>query len=235
MAITARRGPTAAGTTATGPIVGPVRSLLARLVGPVAAAAFGGVARLRGARGLHPSGHTHDGVLTLDVPLGRLAPGAHPAIVRLSRGAGLPEALPDVLGLAVRVRVDGHRQDLLWSSSHRGARLRHLPLPARRFERSFLSTLTPLAIEGRRTVLAARGDGPGRFQVLRPVGGWWEPIGAVEVGDRRSDHDDRALDMDPWHTAAAIVPVGFLSALRRSSYAASRRGRRRPVGTPVDP
>jgi hypothetical protein len=219
----------------SGPPLGRARSTLARLAGPPVAAAFGGIARLRRARGLHPRGPTFDATLTLDERLGGLGEGVHPAVVRLSRGAGLPAWAPDVLGLAVRVVVDGSRQDLLVSSSHHGSRLRHLPLPARRFDDAFFTTLTHVAVDGRRTMVAARGDGPGRFQVLRPVGGWWEPVGAVVVGEPRPDAEDAALDMDPWHIAAGIVPLGFLSALRRSAYAASRRGRARPVGTPVDP
>ena len=48
------------------------------------------------------------------------ATGEHEATVRLSRSAGLPPPLPDILGLAIRVRIDGRDADLLLSTTGRG-------------------------------------------------------------------------------------------------------------------
>ncbi|MGW1607564.1 hypothetical protein ACWCQV_42900, partial [Streptomyces eurythermus] len=64
-----------------------------------------------------PDGGARRGAPWLD------GPGRSPATVRLSRAAGLPRRLPDVLGLAVRVeRADGSGRDLgpLPASSGRG-------------------------------------------------------------------------------------------------------------------
>ena len=94
------------------------------------------LSRLRGKRILHPDGTAYEatlsvtggdhGVLLFDVP------GEHDAVVRLSRGVGLPKPLPDVLGLAVRL-VDVHgpnrHQDLLLVTSVDAPVLHHLILP----------------------------------------------------------------------------------------------------------
>jgi hypothetical protein len=52
-------------------------------------------------------------------------------LVRFSRGAGLPEPFPDLLGLAIRVPHDERPIDLLLSSTGRGPLLRWVPLPRR--------------------------------------------------------------------------------------------------------
>jgi hypothetical protein len=94
-----------------------VPSSSARVPGPVAVAAgalFGGLSRLRGRRIFHPHGVGYSGTLTIDrpapgyagVPLLQRA-GEHAVITRFSRAVGLPEPLPDALGLALRI-VDVH-------------------------------------------------------------------------------------------------------------------------------
>ncbi|MDP9398560.1 MAG: hypothetical protein M3P96_12410, partial [Actinomycetota bacterium] len=90
-------------------------------------AAFAALARLRGARALHPRGIVLEGTLRLagarcGVPILDAA-GTLPVLARLSKGGGLPGRLPDVLGLAVRVpdaAGPGRPLDLLLSTA--GAR-----------------------------------------------------------------------------------------------------------------
>jgi hypothetical protein len=98
------------------------------------AAAMGALARLRHGPAIHAVGTSYaarldvhgatDGERTgldlLDEPTSR------PAVVRLSRGAGLPIALPDVLGLAVRLQGPEGPQDLLLDSCWGGPLGRHL-------------------------------------------------------------------------------------------------------------
>src|SRR3954447_16915988 len=105
---------------------------------------FAGVGRLRPTdKPLHPRGvvlpatvHRYGGaghhggagpfgVAWLDEP------GADPALVRFSRGGGLPDALPDVLGIALRIDPDTQPGDLLFATTGRGPIGRFLLRPRR--------------------------------------------------------------------------------------------------------
>src|SRR5688572_10410885 len=92
------------------------------LAGPLAAGVFGTLSAVRRRRIFHPYGRAFDATVDL-VGLPGLAPsvlsssGRQRAIVRLSRGVGVPETLPDLLGVAVRLLDVGDdepvHQDLL--------------------------------------------------------------------------------------------------------------------------
>ena len=90
-----------------------------------------------------------------EVPLFR--PGtARPALLRFSRGAGLPEPLPDALGVAVKLPDaygPGNDQDLLLTSSTDRPLLRRLLFPATSFVRGVFSTALPYDLGGKRVVL----------------------------------------------------------------------------------
>ena len=99
---------------------------LARAAGRLVAVPLGAVARRRHGRPMHPRGAVFDAVLDRT---GSLPPWGVPwldeparedVVVRLSRGAGLPAPLPDLLGLAVRVPGDDDPVDLLLTSAGRG-------------------------------------------------------------------------------------------------------------------
>jgi hypothetical protein len=87
-----------------------LRLWAAAAAGPALAAGFYALAALRRGRSLHPTGIGFQGwlrVLNERPPRPGVAlfqPGAtHPALLRFSRGAGLPGPLPDVLGVAMRL------------------------------------------------------------------------------------------------------------------------------------
>ncbi|TYP87872.1 phosphodiesterase [Blastococcus xanthinilyticus] len=109
---------------------------LAELAGQVVAVPLGLVARWRGGRPMHPRGavldavvERHGGTPPFGVPW-LDAVGTEQVLVRMSRGAGLPAPLPDVLGLAVRLTGDdGSPVDLLLSSTGRGPLTRLVPVP----------------------------------------------------------------------------------------------------------
>ena len=94
------------------------------LLEPVTSVAFRTAARLRGARAFHPRGRAYTAQVRIDAdraPDG-FPTGVREAIVRFSRGVGLPDAVPDILGIAVRlVDAAGPRvhQDLLMATSGR--------------------------------------------------------------------------------------------------------------------
>jgi hypothetical protein len=140
-----------------------LRLWAAAAAGPAVAAAFSALASLRRKRSLHPIGIGYQGRLQVPaqapvrpgVPLFR--PGAaHSALVRFSRGAGLPEPLPDALGVAIKLpdaHGPGADQDLLLTSSSDRPLLRRLLFPARSFLRGAFSTALPYQLGSERVVL----------------------------------------------------------------------------------
>src|SRR5205814_8265271 len=69
-----------------------------------------------------------------------------PVVVRLSKGVGLPDPVPDVLGFAVRVVDVGGpeaHQDLLLSSTLASSSLPWLPVPTSAHAHAHYSSLPP--------------------------------------------------------------------------------------------
>jgi hypothetical protein len=140
-----------------------LRLWAAAAAGPAFAAGFYALAALRRRRSLHPAGIGYEGWLRvpdegLDPP--GVAPfqagTTRPALLRFSRGAGLPEPLPDALGVAIKL-PDAHGpgvdQDLLLTSSTDRPLLRRLLFPARSFVRGAFSTALPYDLGDDRVVL----------------------------------------------------------------------------------
>jgi hypothetical protein len=166
--------------------------------------------------------------------------GERAALVRISRGGGLPEAVPDVRGCAIRV-VDAHGpgrdQDLLLASSLSRPVGRHVLMPGRDFGGAFYSSLLPYDVGGRRLVFGAAvagragttldeversvARGPLRIHLLAasPLGRW---EGVAEVTLERLAHEAGDLRFNPWVTGGGIEPVGMLQALRDPAYRASQ-------------
>lgn len=187
---------------------------------------------------LHVLDHPMLGVPALD------GPDDHPALVRLSKAA-LPGALPDVLGLAVRLPgaggAGGDLDLLLTSTVWPGL----LPFPRRGFAPATYSTVLPydhageplrfLAVTGDRARrvpadlrLLARAvtDRPLDF-VLGVDGADRRPLARLSVHtplDRDADEPD---GFDPvLNSHPALRPSGWLQAVRVAAYAGSRQGRR---------
>jgi hypothetical protein len=171
-----------------------LRLWAAAVAAPVVAAGFYTLAALRNRRSLHPTGIGYQGWLRVPnewppqsgVPLFR-AGARHPALLRFSQGAGLPEPLPDALGVAIKL-PDAHRpgadQDLLLTSSTDRPLLRRLLFPARSFVRGAFSTALPYDLGRDRVVLllvpVPIGAGPSTGgEDHRPVGGALAELRAV--------------------------------------------------------
>ena len=225
----------------------------------VLAAAFRLLALLRRGRALHPVGVGYHACLEITPGARRwagarlLVPGTrHDAVVRFSRGGGLPEPLPDALGVAIRLPDaygPGRAQDFLVTSSADRPLARRLLFPGRSFlHRSFSSAL-PYRVDGQVVVTVLRPP-PGRWPrtgraladlssaaaagelvfELRLAGslGRSRTVGLLAVGDPLDPSATEALRFNPWTTGQDIVPVGRLNRLRRPSYASSQQGR--PAG-----
>jgi hypothetical protein len=118
-----------------------VAATVVSAAGRIVAVPLGGIARWRGGKPMHPRGAVFDAVLERQ---GGVDPWGVPwldarstdaAVVRLSRGAGLPAPLPDLLGIAIRLPggIPGSEApiDFLLSSTGRGTLTRLVPVPRR--------------------------------------------------------------------------------------------------------
>ena len=155
-----------------------LRLWAAAAAAPVVAAGFYALAVLRRRRSLHPTAIGYQGWLQVPnersarrgVPLFQ-AGATHPALLRFSRGAGLPEPLPDALGVAIKL-PDAHGpgvdQDLLLTSSTDRPLLRRLLFPATSFVRGAFSTALPYDLGSKRVVLLLV---PVHTCDVRPAGG----------------------------------------------------------------
>jgi hypothetical protein len=216
-----------------------------RLVGP----AFALGSFLRRARVFHPRGRSFTARVHCagDPRLGGTVfgtPGLHDGVVRFSRGAGVPEPLPDVLGLALRLDLAAGPQDLLLVSSAPAPLARHAILPARDYGATHYSSITPFRLGDSTLVLGARplrlgtprplerldalqaDAGRLRFDLLvaDPLGPW-TTVGEVELGSVVPDARGERVRHTPFHDAGGIRPVGAVNALRRRAYADSQAAR----------
>jgi hypothetical protein len=210
------------------------------------------VAHARHRRILHPDGRSFVGTLEVWGPAtGRTGSelvdrvGRHPVTVRISKGGGTPVALPDVLGLAVRVHGPGpgQRRDLLLSTAGTSGPLRHLPMPRRTFDTMYGSILAYRTggSPARKLYLSAVPDptgprlgrtldavvrtatGPGACLLLRADG---EPFGRLSFGAALSAAADAELAFDPVHnTSPDLHPTGLIHATRALAYRAGQRWR----------
>lgn len=199
-----------------------------------AAALFGALSAVRGKRVFHPVGSAYEATVTFDgdgpAELFRRTEPQR-AVVRLSRGVGLPERWPDFLGLAVKLPDaygPGRDQDFLLVTSGSGAATRHLLVPSTATKARAYSSILLFRVGDETVVIGAvpEGDDPLRFRlaVAGPAGAW-RPVGRVEVGAALPDDVSRELRFNPANTGPDIRPVGPLNRLRDPAYRGSQKAR----------
>lgn len=201
----------------------------------------------RGARLFHPCGVVYRGVFAVTEPqrfgvplLDR--PGEHSALVRISKAISTPGALPDVLGLAVRIDdadENGNPLDLALATTGERILLRHVFLPAGDFADSLYTSLLPYQIGDQRRMIAATSADPGRriesdlatlarsqppnFRLMiATLTGPWRTAGLLTLNE--------TIDEDPWfdiesNAIDGLRPLGWLNRLRGPAYRASQRAR----------
>ncbi|MBO0984640.1 hypothetical protein IOC53_12345 [Rathayibacter sp. SD072] len=214
-------------------------------------AAVGLVRRVR-RRPLHPRGVRLTGTLRPLDP--RAASGlawldgvTEPLQVRarLSRGAGLPALLPDVLGIALQLHdgdATGRQVHLLFSSTGRCPFGRFVLRPRRRASGAFLSTLMPFRGEHGPVLLALKASSAPelpadlveaarvleseswRLRLLQAgPRGAWRPVADVVLGRAPQDPVDPVLRSDPLLFAPpGDTTYAWTRVLRGPSYRAAR-------------
>ncbi|MBO3085461.1 hypothetical protein J4035_12505 [Cellulomonas sp. zg-ZUI188] len=152
-----------------------------------------------------------------------------PALVRVSRAAGLPPPWPDVHGLAFRWQEDGRLSDVLLSSTGNG-RLGRFVLSPRRGAWSgwFTSVMPfrtgegPVLLAACPTAAARGGDAPVVDVVLLSAraGGPWHRWGRLTA----SAVDPEGIRFDPvLHAPAGLGTYPWAAALRLPAYRRARR------------
>ncbi|MGC4935339.1 hypothetical protein ACLQ3C_16850 [Gordonia sp. DT30] len=110
------------------------------------------LAEVRHARAFHPDGFFCAGIATR-AGQSSLPFGDGPVTARISKGIGLPGRVPDIVGLAVRLRVPSDAGDvrywdvLLSGPAPLGGRI-PLPLPSIHWRGTMVSSLTPYRQNG---------------------------------------------------------------------------------------
>jgi hypothetical protein len=180
----------------------------------------------------------------------RVADAEQPVIARFSRGAGLPAALPDVLGLAVRVRAGHGPADLLLSTTGLALPGRFLLQPRRTPAHARFSTLMPYRGESGPVLIAARTRTPARLParaddlrdalvatpwvlevlVARPRGRWHR-VAELTLRSAAGPIDSAEVRFDPLlHAPPGAGTYAWTRLLREPSYARARAGS--PTGPP---
>jgi hypothetical protein len=189
---------------------------------------------MRGAKSLHPYGVVCEARLSVTgaswAPRGaqllRQA-GEHPALVRFSRALGLPEPLPDLLGMSIRVPDaygPNRDQDFLLVSSADLPVIHHLFLPTRDPRgRPYTSSL-PYRAGSEHFLVGAVPAGPRRYDLaVAPLMGRFRPVATLEVGDALPD-EANAITFNPANTGGGLEAEGFLNRVRSIAYPLSQRG-----------
>jgi hypothetical protein len=222
---------------------------LSRGAGRVVAAPLAALARWRNGKPMHPRGAVFHAVLDRH---GSERPWGVPfldetarddVVVRLSRGAGLPAPLPDLLGLAMRLGAgSGEPVDVLLSSTGRGRLTRVVPALRRDAASAYCSIMAyssaagPLRLAALPTSDGVPSDPAPLAQsvsrrplvfVLAAARGLeaWRPFARLTIG-RAAQPLDPDLRFDAVRNPPrGLVPDGPLARFRAPAYAAAQEAR----------
>ncbi len=230
----------------------------AAVVGRVLAEVITAVGVVRGPRPIHTTGLLLTGRLRWYGPtaarsgiawIDERPRGEVVVTARLSRGAGLPSLLPDVIGLAVRPGAGSGDGDLLLSSTGIGVPGRFLLHPRWTPSGAFLSTLLPYRGANGPVLIAARSSAPvlpARMEAIRAVlharpwsldmmfatpTGLWHRFAELELAPSSGPIDAPIPRFDP--IVKPLRGAGTYSwtrALREPAYSVARRTARAREG-----
>jgi hypothetical protein len=150
-------------------------------------------------------------------------PGRDDVLVRVSRGIGLPDALPDIHGLAVRLDLDGTPADVLLANTGLGRLSRYLLTPTRKAHGRPLTSLLPYRSPRGGLLLAAVPTSERGYDLrwAGPVGPW-HSFGTLDLGEPLGD--DTRVSFDPLvNVVPGLENYGWVQRLREPAYWAARR------------
>jgi hypothetical protein len=227
-----------------------VADVAAVVPGRVLQGVFGAVGLLRpAAKPLHPSGR----LLRLHVRRFGLAgtdrigvpwiddAGDSTGVARLSRATGLPDVLPDIHGLALRIHdhtADGEDADILLATTGLGPLSRFVLRPTRSATGSPYTTFLPYRTPSGPLLLAVTPDpvDPSRRFVsfASPRGAWrvFAELRIDQPGDAgEAPTGDESISFDPvLHQVDGLAQYPWVTRLREGAYQAARWTR----GDPAD-
>jgi hypothetical protein len=223
---------------------------LPRTAGRAVAIPLGALARRRRGKPMHPRGAVLEAVLErTGGPAGWGVPwltgsGDQAALVRLSRGAGLPPPLPDLLGLAVRLPGADGPVDLLMSSTGRGRLTRWVPVLRRDAGAAYSSIMGYRSAAGTVSLAALPDPGtgpvtaePGPIATAARAGrlaftlaaargpGAWQPFARLRLLAPVPEVDPDLRFDAVRNPPPGLVPDGPMARFRAPAYAAARAGR----------
>lgn len=184
------------------------------------------------AKPLHPHGEVRGAQLRRsgsDVPTGVAwidEPGTDEVLVRRSRAIGLPGALPDIHGLAVRVPLaEGGHADVLLASTGLGRLTRFTLTAARSPERRPMTTLMPYRSPTGPLLLAATPAGEHVELAWARPGGDWHRFGELVLAAPAAA-GDALISFDPVRNPVpGLDSYDWVRRLREPAYATARHSR----------
>ncbi|OBA79935.1 phosphodiesterase [Mycobacterium sp. 1164966.3] len=210
---------------------------------------FGWGSAIRGKRFFHPIGVLAEGAVERIAPADDGLPiPSSDVVARLSKATGTPGALPDFIGLAVRVPADAKQWDILLVSAGSGLLGRTLTLrPVTSWTGQHMSTLMPVRYGGKLWWLQARitteipGPGVSLDAVRERIeqGGIevvfdqacgrsdFEPVARVTLTSVLDERRGKDVSFDPVINTAPGLELypEWLADLRARAYRHSREGR----------
>lgn len=194
--------------------------------------AFGAAAaltRMARPKALHPKGVVARATLSV-TGVGRTGSqllditGRWPATIRLSRAIGLPDAVPDIGGMAIRIHAD-QPVDILLASTGLGPLSRYVMTTGWHATGRTMTSMFPVRVAGRPLLLAAIPTGDGGTWTLQhatPLGKW-TTLGRLTVDSWEDDDEDLHFDPIGNRLPGSRYPR-LLRALRDPSYPAPDEG-----------
>jgi hypothetical protein len=206
-------------------------------------------AAVRNSRLFHPDGVVAEGIVERIAPPGEGLPmNSCDVIGRVSKGVGLPGALPDIAGLAWRIPPPQDLRscgpwDVLLASTVANTRL--LLGPVRSWSSATFSSLMPLRFRGGvwwvRARVATKIDEPGlsldtvrnqidthgmEFDIEQaPSAGRFKPLARLTLRHIDPSRDDIAFDPALHSDEEVELVPRWLGDFRRAAYRRSREGR----------
>jgi hypothetical protein len=208
------------------------RNVVSSAGGAILAAGTRAVATVRpSSKPLHPRGivlrgrlYRHGATVRSGVPWLDEA-GEDDVEVRLSRAVGLPAAVPDIHGLALRVPTADGFGDILFASTGWGRLGRFVLTASRDPRRRPMTTLLPYRTESGPVLLGARSVGSETYDLswAHPDGDW-HVFGSLRLSTQRAGDQD--ISFDPvLHPVGGLEQYPAVERLREPSYDNARRSR----------